>query len=179
MYEGKTHNYYWLEGSEFSLHELVTRCPELFSKKTVAITSFDSGPLIPNDQERSYGWYSLDDIFYAPMVLTPNNLPYEQYDEWYIFDELKEFKRVEPFVNYGSFFLRDPSYQMENIDPSWDKVGLQSQIDGQKDMQDRFWKYIEQIQPRSFVLDGGTVIFGSLFPEDIKSIKGKLAEPAG
>jgi hypothetical protein len=43
MNEGETKNYYWIEGDEFSLHELVTKCPELLIGKTVTITAFDSG----------------------------------------------------------------------------------------------------------------------------------------
>jgi hypothetical protein len=176
MNEGKTHNYYWIEGNKFDLHDLVRKCPELLIGKTVAITAFDSGPLSPNDEEKGFGWYSKEDVFYAPKISDPEKLPYEQYDEWYIFDELKEFKPIDVFVNYGSFFLRDPSYQLKGIDPTWDKIGLQHQIDGQREMQEKFWGYVCQIKPRSFVMDGDCFIFGSIFAVDVELIKSKIAE---
>jgi hypothetical protein len=55
MNEGNTHNYYWIEGNEFSLRDLVTNSPQLFIGKTVAITVYDSGPLFPNDEEKKLG----------------------------------------------------------------------------------------------------------------------------
>lgn len=177
MNEGKTHNYYWIEGNEFDLHDLVTRCPQLLIGKTVAITAFDSGPLTPNDEEKVYGWYSKDEVLYAPNIINPEKLPYAEYDEWYIFDELKEFKPKDAFVNYGAFFLRDPSYQLQGIDPTWDKIGLQHQINSQKELQEQFWNYVCLIQPRSFVMDGDYFIFGSLFVDDVELIKSKIAEP--
>jgi hypothetical protein len=176
MNEGKTNNYYWIEGHEFSLHELVTKCPELLTGKTVAITSFDSGPLSPNDEEKGFGWYSKDNVFYAPKITNPRDLPYEQYDEWYIFDNLKEFEPIDTFVNYGSFFLGDPIYKLQEADPTWDKVGIQRQIDSQREMQEKFWDYIRRIEPRSFVMDGDRFIFGSRIVEDINLIKSKIAE---
>ena len=176
MNEGKTYNYHWIEGTEFGLHSLVTKCLQLIKGKTVAITSFDSSPLSPNDEEKGLGWYSKDDVFYAPKITNPKELPYDQYDEWYIFDELKEFKPIDAFVNYGSFFLRDPDYQLKEMDPTWDKVAIQHQINYQKEMQEKFWEYIHRIQPRSFIMDGDRFIFGSIFPEDVELIKLKIAE---
>lgn len=176
MYEGETNNYYWIEGHEFSLHKLVTNCPELLIGKTVAITSFDSGPLLPNDQEKEFGWYSKDKVFYAPEIANPQDLPYDQYDEWYIFDNQKEFKPVDAFVNYGSFFLRNPIYQLHEADPTWDKVGIQHQIDYQREIQEKFWEHIRRIEPRSFVMDGDRFIFGSRVSGDIKLIESKIAK---
>ena len=174
MNEGITHNYYWIESSDFGLHDLIMKCPDLFIEKTVAITSFDSGPLLPNDDEEILGWYSKDRVLYAPEVEDPKKLPYEQYDEWYIFDTLKEFKPNDTFVNYGSFFLRDPEYQLQDADPTWDKVGIKYQIDCQKERQEKFWQQVCRIEPRAFVLDGGVFIYGSMFPQDIELIKYKL-----
>jgi len=161
MIEGKTHNYYWIEGTDFTLHNLVRNCPELFVGRSVAITAFDSGPLLPNEEEIGFGWYSKDGVFYAPDITDPQKLPYEQYDEWYIFDNLKEFKPVDLFVNYTSFFLRDPGYQLDEVEPTWDKVGLQNIIDDQKEFQEQFWDFVCQIQPHFFVMDGDRFIFGS------------------
>jgi hypothetical protein len=117
--------------------------------------------LSPNDKEKGFGWYSKDEVFYAPEITNPQDLPFEQYDEWYIFDKRKEFKPVDTFVNYGSFSLRDLIYQ---------------------EMQEKFWDYIRRIEPRSFVMNGDRFIFRSLCVEDIELIKSKIAEqrhPAG
>ena len=61
MNEGKTNNYFWIEieGNDIGLPDLVTKCPKLFVGRAVAITSFDSGPLVPDDEEKGYGTYNL------------------------------------------------------------------------------------------------------------------------
>ena len=151
MNEGKTYNYHWIEGNEFGLHSLVTKCPQLIIGKNVVITSFDSGPLSPNDEEKGLGWYSKDDVFYAPKITNPKKLPYDQYDEWYIFDKLKEFKPIDAFVNYGSFFLRDPDYQLNEMDPTWDKVAIQHQINYQKEMQEKLDR--QQLESTQAIID--------------------------
>lgn len=66
MVEGNTNHYYWIEENDFSLNDIVSKCPELFVGKTVAITAFDNGPLIPSKKEKAFGWYSKNDVFYAP-----------------------------------------------------------------------------------------------------------------
>jgi hypothetical protein len=44
-------------------------------------------------------------------------------------------------------------------------------IDGQKEMQERFWDYVRRINPRSFVMEGDRFIFGSLFAGHVELIK--------
>jgi hypothetical protein len=176
MNEGKTHNYFWIEECDFDFDDLVTKCPDLLLRKNIAITAFDGGPLIPNDEEKSLGWYSKDDVFYIPDITNLDKLPYDQYDEWYVFENLKEFKPIDPFVNYGAFFLRDPIFLLEDADPIWDKVGIKMHIDMLKEMQNKFWNFIKLIEPRSFIMDNGRFIFGSRFHEDIDMIKTKIEE---
>lgn len=174
MVEGHTNNYYWIEAYDFGLHDIVSKCPELFVGKTVAITAFDNSPIIPNTKEKAFGWYSKNDVFYAPKIKNPKELPYDNYDEWYVFEELKEFLPDDLFVNYLSFSLRDPSYKLTEANPTWDKIALKYQIERQIELLDKFWNYIIRIEPRLFVLDGDNLIFGSRVYEDVNLIKDYL-----
>ena len=65
-------------------------------------------------------------------------MPYDNYDEWYVFEELKEFIPDDLFVNYLSFSLRDPSYKLAEADPTWDKIALRYQIEKQIELLDKF-----------------------------------------
>ena len=177
MNEGKTGRYWWIEGTDFRLHDLVVACPELLRGKTVAITSFDSGPLVPSSGESRRGWHANKGVLYAPDVDDPRELPHEHYDEWYIFDIPSSFEPDDRYVNYGDFFLRDPSYQLREADPTWDKVGITERIEHQQERQLKFWKFVERIAPRSFVLDGERLIFGSRVQEDLQRVR-KLAADA-
>ena len=58
MFEGKFENYKWLETKSFSIHNLINVCPEVLKDKFLVISSFDSGPLIPTENESKKGWYS-------------------------------------------------------------------------------------------------------------------------
>ena len=51
VFTGSRSRYHWLTSSEIELGTLVERCPEILENKFVAITSFDSGPLVLNDEE--------------------------------------------------------------------------------------------------------------------------------
>ena len=72
------------------------------------------------------------------------------------------FEPVDLFVNYGSFSLKNPVYKLNEADPTWDKSAIKQDIENQRDMQDKFWGFIYQNKPRSFVIDGELFIFGSI-----------------
>lgn len=176
MKQGNSHNYWWLEGTDLGIGDLVNACPEIFVNRTVAITAFDSGPIKPNDNEKSKGWYSKGNVFYAKNVITPSELPYEQFDEWYIFDELVEFTPGDLFVNYGGFCLSDTTERWVNADPTWCKKALNETDNYIKERQKKFWHFVEKVAPRIFLLDGDLLIVGCKYHHDMKIIKKRFAE---
>src|SRR5579864_4203176 len=81
---GSQSSYEWLVTDEdFDLLEL---CPEIVLGKYVAVTSIDSGELVPTDKEAAAGWWSRARIAYSPKVENADDLPREEWDEWYIFN---------------------------------------------------------------------------------------------
>jgi hypothetical protein len=64
---------------------LLQICPEVALGKYIAITSIDSGTLVPTDEEKADGWESRGQIAYCPKVESVESLPRAGYDEWYIF----------------------------------------------------------------------------------------------
>lgn len=107
--------YEWLVTDEnFDLLQL---CQEVVLGKYVAITSIDSGPLVPTDKQTAAGWQSRGKIAYSPKIQNAEELPRGGWDEWYVFDnptdlgtshlaenifEVPQEKgHVSVFVNYG------------------------------------------------------------------------------
>jgi hypothetical protein len=179
VYQGSNGNVSWLESGDLGLSKVIAKCPEIFAGRAVAITAFDSGSLAPSAEERALGWYAMGGVCYVPRVIDPQQLPHDQFDEWFIFDRLKEFTREEPFVNDGSFALRDPAYLLEEADPTWDKVGIREDIQRRRSTQERFWAYVAQIGPRAFILDGDRFLFGSRVPADVQLVKSRLGNTDG
>ena len=160
--------YEWLVTDE--QFDLLQVCPEVVVGKYVAITSFDSGPLVPTDKETEAGWQSRGEIAYSPKVAGVEGIPRDGWDEWYIFDNPtdlgishlsenifevpQEQGHAGVFVNY-CFALHRP--QM-------------------KDLATLFWQQIERIRPESYVADNDCLTFVSvnkaLFASVRNAVKG-------
>jgi hypothetical protein len=149
--------------------DLLRICPDVVLGKYLAITSFDSSPLVPTDEEKAAGWQSRNNVAYSPKVQNVSSLPRAEYDEWYIFDSpaalgvshlaenvfevAQEQGHVSVFVNYG-FALAPP-----------DRTGLTH----------LFWLQMERIRPESYVADNDYLTFVSanktLFVSVLNAVK--------
>jgi hypothetical protein len=142
---GSQGRYQWIvTDQEFDLLQI---CPEVVRGKYLAITSFDSGPLVPTDEEKASGWANPCGIAYSPKVQNVASLPRADYDEWYIFDAPvdlgtshlednvfevpQEHGHISVFVNYG-FALHPPE---------------------RADLATLFWPQMTRIRPESYVAD--------------------------
>ena len=144
--------YEWLvTDQQFDLLQI---SPEVVLGKYIAITSIDSGPLVPTDDETAAGWESRRKIAYSPKIETIQSLPRAGWDEWYIFDtptdlgtshleenifEMPQDQgHVSVFVNY-CFALHPPerSSNLANL----------------------FWEQLAWIRPESYVADNDYLTF--------------------
>lgn len=145
----------WLTSREYDIDELLERCPQVVLGRYVAITSFDSGSLIPSPDEVAEGWRSSGGIAYSPRIHDALAVPHDQYDEWYVLDAPEDLgkvsdpfspeatssdKRLYVFVNYG-FAPGDPVWEEE------------------RDMLLLFWHQIEEVRPVSYIADGDVLTF--------------------
>jgi hypothetical protein len=148
--------YQWLTTGEDHLDDLLLACPQVVLDKYIAVTSIDSGPLTPTDDEISAGWQSRNEIAYSPRIQSVEKLAYGEcagYDEWYVFETPVDLGKVfqgnifeatlQPglvatFVNYSGFAFHDP---------------------GMKALVDLFWKQLGHINPESYLADGNVLNF--------------------
>ena len=145
--------YEWLVTDES--FDLLQICPDIVLGKYVAITSIDSGELVPTEKESVAGWRSHERIAYSPKIQNAEDIPREGWDEWYIFGSATELGtshlaenvfevphdqgHVSVFVNYG-FALHPP-----------ERTSLAY----------LFWPQMERIRPESYVADNDYLTFVS------------------
>jgi len=144
---GSHGEYEWLTTTSDDFDSLLTLCPTAVLGKYVAVTSFDSGSLDLNDEEKAAGWESRMGIAYSPLIQSVGTLPQRGgFDEWYVFGtpvDLGEkgqgniFEaplsagQVEVFVNFGQGF---DLHQPNGLVPL-------------------FWRQLEWIRPESYIAD--------------------------
>ena len=152
---GSQASYEWLVTDENV--DLLELCPEIVLGKYVAITSIDSGQLIPTDKETAAGWRSRAKIAYSPKIENAEDLPREGWDEWYIFNTPidlgtshlaenifevpQEQGHLSVLVNYG-FALHPPERAHH--------------------LTDLFWPQMARIRPESYVADNDYLTFVSM-----------------
>jgi len=133
--------------------DLLQVCPEVVLGKYIAITSLDSGQLVPTDEEMADGWEARGKIAYSPKVQNIKSIPRDGWDEWYIFgnptdlgtshlhDNIFEVPQepghVSVFVNY-CFALHQPELN---------------------DLATLFWEQMAWIFPESYVGDNDYLNF--------------------
>jgi hypothetical protein len=149
MSTGSHAAYQWLV-SDYDLEDVLRLCPGIVLNKHIAVTSCDSGSLNLNDRERAAGWVSRQGIAYSPRVRAVEELPREQFDEWYVFSDPTDFGQlagpaknvfearldageIYTFVNFGGFALHHP--EMEDL------VAL-------------FWMQLDRVRPETYIAEG-------------------------
>ena len=65
METGSRGRYFWLTSADHDLDYLLMSCPQIILAKYLAVTSFDSGSLVPNEDKVIAGWESRGGIAYG------------------------------------------------------------------------------------------------------------------
>lgn len=175
---GQYGNYYWIEFASnlFNLHELLKNHANILIGKYLAVVYFDSGPLRLTDEEKINGWHEKKDIAYSPKLTRKHidDLFYEQHDQLCLFTKPPEFQGMTDFVNYGGFSLAGKENELTNADPTWDKVGIEKNIQFHEQLVADFWEEITNIDPFNFIADGDNFIFISKDRDEVVSLQKQM-----
>ncbi|HKF46873.1 MAG TPA: hypothetical protein VKB38_05905 [Terracidiphilus sp.] len=150
FHSGANGDYRWIV-ADATIGELLGMVPESVLGKYVAVTSFDPGPLALTEEQEAKGWHSCEGIAYSPKIESIENLPHDNFDEWYVFREprnlgclvcsdanpwVSEFapQRVHVFVNYSSSF------------------GLH--LAESRALAELFWEQLDWMQPETYISHG-------------------------
>lgn len=154
MRRGERDGFFWLVSADHTLGDLVDTCPELFVGRSVAVTSFDSGPLTLTPEDLDSGWEPRDDLAIAPQGLDPSQIPFDNFDEWYVFDgQVPDFGSFERFVSFVGFSLVPPeAASLQEATP--DDAAAREHVRNVEILQARFWDQLQRLQPTCYVADG-------------------------
>jgi len=130
------------------------------------VTCFDSGPLVLNESEREMGWREDGQLTYTSKVTSVEMLPYDNFDEWYVFESPIQLTDCEIFVDGGGFTLEGPM----PADPTWDVITVRADSERLTAMQSRFWKQFERFDAESYIAEGDFFLFASANQQVFESV---------
>lgn len=165
LYKGKQGHYFWLartldmQGTSRPLIHLLNSCPEVILGNFVIVTSLDSDALQLSPQQVNDGWRQAGKLAISPRITDAEQIPFEWFDEWYIFDKPTVPTDVEVFVNYGTFSLGDPRPAVSTMYIGTNAETTAQLVEGALELQQKFWAQIERIKPKSYMSNGNSFTF--------------------
>jgi len=165
---GHRGEYQWLVSEQMDIHRLLKILPEVALGKCLAISLFDSGPLVPTDEERNKGWQVHGRLTVVPDVVDVRDLPSDLYDEWYLFTSPTMPEIPETFTNCGGFTLEPPQVSQEfaraqaSVGAQADVKMIQQAAERQQELLDSFWAQMERVRPDTYIGDGDHFVFVTL-----------------
>jgi hypothetical protein len=161
MFTGSHGPYQWLVDRRSGIGHLIKECPNVLLGRYLVITSFDTGSLHPNADETADGWFFENQLTYTPRLESLSLLPYEEYDEWYVFTSPTRLSSCNVFIKFGGFTLANPEESIAELHPSWDQVAADALADEQMSQQAQFWSQLERFDAESYIADGDNFIFAT------------------
>lgn len=149
MFHGVQGEYRWLETSAHQIYDVLHVCPAVAATKNIVITSCSAGPLQPTEEERQRGWRVNGRSIYIPVGDSVSAIPFEVFDEWYIFSATAPERDYKDFIRFDWFTL-GPAQSL------YSKSGTQFDL---KRMQHWFWREMERVQPESYLAFGSRLKF--------------------
>jgi hypothetical protein len=160
MFHGVQGEYRWLETGAHEVYDVLQVCPDVAANKNVVITSFDSYPLQPTSEEMQRGWRTSGRSVHIPVGNNISAIPFEVFDEWYIFTSGSLEREYKVFVKYDWFTLGPAQALYSRNGNAFDL----------KRMQRWFWQELEQANPESYLGRGSRLKFVSKNPEHFNTV---------
>ena len=141
MFHGVHGDYRWLETTAHEVYDVLQICPAVAANKNIVISSFDSGPLQPTSEEMERGWRVSGHCIHIPVGDNISAIPFEVFDEWYIFPGNAPERDYRIFVKHDWFTLGPAQALYTRKGNAFDL----------KRMQRWFWQELEQAGPESYL----------------------------
>jgi hypothetical protein len=151
MFHGAQGEYRWLETSAHEIYDVLQVCPDVATNKNLVITSFDSDPIQPTSDEMQRGWRVSGSSVHIPLGSSISSIPFEVFDEWYIFSG----DAPAPEKDYKVFVKHD----WLTLGPAQALYSRNGNAFDLKRMQRWFWQEMEQLQPESYLGRGSRLKF--------------------
>jgi hypothetical protein len=149
MFHGVHGEYKWLETSAHTVYDVLQICPAVAANRNIVITSYDSGALHPANEELHRGWRVNGRSVHIPVGDNVSTIPFEIFDEWYIFSSAAPEIDFKVFVKFDWFALGPAQALYTRNGNAFDL----------KRIQRLFWQEIEQANPESYLARGNRLKF--------------------
>ncbi|HZI56220.1 MAG TPA: hypothetical protein VFF39_05570 [Verrucomicrobiae bacterium] len=149
MFHGVQGDYRWLETSAHEIYDVLQVCPAVAANKNIVITSFDTAPLLPTSEEMERGWRLSGRSLHIPVGNNISAIPFEVFNEWYIFTSDSMEREYKSFVKHDWFTLGPAQAVYTRNGSAFDL----------RRMQRLFWQEIEQARPDSYLGRGNRLKF--------------------
>ena len=180
LLQGANGRYLWLQAPVnasnvgLPVSKLLLDCPGVMKDRYVVITSLDSGPLQLTEQQLDAGWQRQGRLAVSPKISSATAIPFEWFDEWFIFDEPSAPDEVEVFVNYGTFSLADPNPTVGSVYIGSGPEVSEQLVASAKPLRERFWTQLEEIKPVTYVANGNCFLFVTSHAEIFECVTAAL-----
>ena len=155
MFHGVHGDYRWLETSAHEIYDVLHVCPAVAASKHIVITSFGSGPLQPTPEEYQRGWRVNGRNVHIPVGENVSAIPFEIFDEWYIFSGESPQIDYKVFVKFDWFTLGPAQAVYSGAGSGFDL----------KRMQRWFWQELQHRRPETYLSRGARLKFVTREPE--------------
>lgn len=155
MFHGVHGDYRWLETPAHEIYDVLHVCPAVAANKHIVITSFGSGPLQPTPDEYQRGWRVNGRSVHIPVGENVSAIPFEIFDEWYIFSADSPQIDYKVFVKFDWFTLGPAQAVYAGSGSGFDL----------KRMQRWFWQELDRLQPETYLACGARLKFVTREPE--------------
>ena len=168
MFAGSRNGYEWLSlhTSRCLMRSLLRAVPAVVLGRRVAVTSFDSGPLTPGEEEKAAGWFREGEVLWTSPITDSAALPCGEYDEWYVFADYVRLPPIEVFVNFSDLSLRELQPLLD-ANPTWDRRMFASALE----RQERFWAQISTLKPRSYFCENEALSFATADRQTFSAVR--------
>jgi hypothetical protein len=168
MFHGVQGEYRWLETSAHQVYDVLHVCPAAAANKNIVITSCSAEPLQPTEEERQRGWRVNGRSIYIPVGNSVSAIPFEVFDEWYIFSAAAPERDYKNFVKFDWFTL-GPAQSL------YSQSGTHFDL---KRMQRWFWREMERVRPESYLACGTRLKFVTCNAANFNQVLRGLSELA-
>lgn len=154
--------YYWLITKDFSISSLVEKCPEILIGKFLVIKAdydYDSDLTNRISEEMKTKWRAYENMIFSPRLTSLDELSYGILEDWYVFTKPQYSFNIDSLASVPGFSLRNPTYLLEEADPTWDLVLIKDHISHIQKYQEYFWSAIVRYSPESYISYGDNFIY--------------------
>lgn len=149
MFHGFHGPFRWVESPAHKTQDVLQLCPEAVLGKYLVITAFDSGKIPAVEEESLRAWRVEGSALYVPPPADLLEIPYDVFNEWFVFTTPPAQQKLESFMSSNWFTLGPCLSGNADRATQWEI----------KRTQRAFWQLLESANPESYLACGNRLIF--------------------